>query len=59
MRYEYILVIVDNFNRFAQAYATRNKSARTVATKISNEFVFDLDYLHGSTSTKEENLRTL
>ncbi|PFX31656.1 Retrovirus-related Pol polyprotein [Stylophora pistillata] len=37
--YEYVLLIVDNFTKYAQAYATRNKTARMAAEKIYNEFI--------------------
>ena len=37
--YECILVIIDQFMRYAQAHATTNKSAKTAAEKLFNDFV--------------------
>ena len=37
--YEYILIIIDQFTRYTQAYATTNKSAKTAIEKLFNDFV--------------------
>ena len=37
--YEYILIVIDQFTRYSQAYATTNKSAKTATEKLFNGFV--------------------
>ena len=37
--YQYILVIMDHYTRFAQAYAMRDKSAKTAADRLFNDFI--------------------
>ena len=37
--YEYVLIIMDHFTRFAQGYATKDKSASTVAKRLYDDFI--------------------
>ena len=42
--FEYVLVIVDHFTKFVQAFATKNKNAKSAADKLYHEYVLNFGF---------------
>ena len=43
--YKCVLVVMDHFTHYAQAYATRNKSSKTVAQSLYSDFILCFGFL--------------
>ena len=51
-----VLVVVDHFTRYVQAYVTRNQTTYTTAKKLYNEYFSCLGFPNGSCQTREPGL---
>ena len=56
--YEYVLVIMDHFTRYAQAYPTKTKSATATTSNLFNDFILHYGFpvrIHHDQSKEFEN----
>ena len=56
--YEFALVVIDHFTRFAQIYATKKNDGISAADKLLMNSCYTMVFQNVSTVTKETSLRT-
>ena len=57
--FEYILLLTDDFTRYAQVYPSKNKTAKTTTNHLNNDFILRLDIHPKYCKIREESLQMI